>query len=211
MKNFNQDRDRGFSRDSGSRRDFNKDTRRGGFDGRSGGRSNDRGGGRSGGVTMHKAVCSECGVDCEVPFRPTGGKPVFCSSCFENKNRSEDRFESRESSRHRFNDNKFSSNKFSDNKKSLSDAKLDEVISRLDKIVRLLTPVINLKESNSVEVKKDTLVEGKSKNNNKEKVKKTENKVKKDNKKEVKKVEKKAKKIKSVAKKAPKSSIKKKK
>ncbi|NIO43952.1 MAG: DNA-directed RNA polymerase [Candidatus Aenigmarchaeota archaeon] len=31
---------------------------------------------------MHKAVCSECGKECEVPFKPTEGKPVFCRECF---------------------------------------------------------------------------------------------------------------------------------
>ncbi|MAG59621.1 hypothetical protein CMO96_02415 [Candidatus Woesebacteria bacterium] len=34
---------------------------------------------------MHKAVCNECGKTCEVPFRPTGEKPVYCSNCFEGK------------------------------------------------------------------------------------------------------------------------------
>lgn len=42
------------------------------------------GGGRDGGrPQMHKAVCSECGADCEVPFRPTGDRPVFCNACFD--------------------------------------------------------------------------------------------------------------------------------
>lgn len=31
---------------------------------------------------MHQAVCAECGKRCEVPFRPTGDKPVYCSDCF---------------------------------------------------------------------------------------------------------------------------------
>ena len=31
---------------------------------------------------MHKANCSECGNNCEVPFRPTNGKPVLCQNCF---------------------------------------------------------------------------------------------------------------------------------
>ena len=31
---------------------------------------------------MHQAVCSECGKRCEVPFRPTGDRPVYCSECF---------------------------------------------------------------------------------------------------------------------------------
>jgi CxxC-x17-CxxC domain-containing protein len=34
---------------------------------------------------MHKAVCSECKKECEVPFKPTEGKPVFCRECFAKK------------------------------------------------------------------------------------------------------------------------------
>jgi len=30
----------------------------------------------------HKAVCSECGQECEVPFKPTEGKPVYCRDCY---------------------------------------------------------------------------------------------------------------------------------
>lgn len=33
---------------------------------------------------MHSAVCSDCGKRCEVPFKPTGDKPIYCSSCFTN-------------------------------------------------------------------------------------------------------------------------------
>jgi len=31
---------------------------------------------------MHKAVCTKCGKECEVPFKPTEGKPVYCKDCF---------------------------------------------------------------------------------------------------------------------------------
>jgi CxxC-x17-CxxC domain-containing protein len=31
---------------------------------------------------MHKAICSHCGKSCEVPFFPSGDKPVFCRDCF---------------------------------------------------------------------------------------------------------------------------------
>ena len=31
---------------------------------------------------MHKAVCSECKKECEVPFKPTDGKPVYCRDCY---------------------------------------------------------------------------------------------------------------------------------
>ncbi len=34
---------------------------------------------------MHKATCSECGKDCEVPFKPAEGKPVFCRDCYQSK------------------------------------------------------------------------------------------------------------------------------
>lgn len=29
-----------------------------------------------------KAICAECKTECEVPFRPTGGRPVYCKECF---------------------------------------------------------------------------------------------------------------------------------
>lgn len=34
---------------------------------------------------MHKAVCSECKQECEVPFKPTEGKPVYCKECYAKK------------------------------------------------------------------------------------------------------------------------------
>ena len=47
-----------------------------------------RGGKSEGSHEMHKATCSECGKSCEVPFRPTGEKAVFCSWCFAEKDTS---------------------------------------------------------------------------------------------------------------------------
>ncbi|MBC7121316.1 MAG: hypothetical protein NQU41_00535 [Candidatus Methanosuratincola sp.] len=31
---------------------------------------------------MYKAVCSECGQECEVPFKPDGTRPVYCRDCY---------------------------------------------------------------------------------------------------------------------------------
>lgn len=31
---------------------------------------------------MFKATCAECGRPCEVPFRPSGDRPVYCKDCF---------------------------------------------------------------------------------------------------------------------------------
>ncbi len=30
----------------------------------------------------HQAVCNNCGIPANLPFRPTQGKPVYCNSCF---------------------------------------------------------------------------------------------------------------------------------
>lgn len=40
---------------------------------------------------MFKATCSECGKNCEVPFRPTNGKPVRCDDCFSVERNSDSR------------------------------------------------------------------------------------------------------------------------
>ncbi len=39
-------------------------------------------GGHHGDREMHKTVCSDCGQECEVPFKPTEGRPVYCRECF---------------------------------------------------------------------------------------------------------------------------------
>ncbi len=78
--------------------------RRGGF---GGGRGGDRGGSRFGGgdrggrpsfggrddrsVSLHRVNCDECHKSCEVPFKPTHGKPVFCDDCFKGKRDEDDR------------------------------------------------------------------------------------------------------------------------
>ena len=69
-------------------RDFNRggrrDDRRGGGGGFRSGRDSGRGFGRDDRrPSMHKAVCDACKKDCEVPFRPSGDKPIFCSDCLE--------------------------------------------------------------------------------------------------------------------------------
>ena len=32
---------------------------------------------------MHKVVCSDCGKETEVPFKPDGDRPVYCKECFQ--------------------------------------------------------------------------------------------------------------------------------
>ena len=78
-------------------REFKRDRRSGGrdFDNRGSGRFGRRGsGGRNfrgsrDRVQMHEVTCDKCGESCEVPFKPTEGKPVYCDDCFKKGNNSE--------------------------------------------------------------------------------------------------------------------------
>ena len=62
-----------------------------GNEGRSGSNRGNFGGNRGGGGfrrnfgprEMHKAICADCKQDCEVPFKPTEGKPVYCRDCYQ--------------------------------------------------------------------------------------------------------------------------------
>lgn len=104
MGNFN--RDNRFNRGSnhGGRRDFGR-------------------------PEMHKAVCSKCRKDCEVPFRPTGNKPVFCRDCFKsndnfNANRSEGRRD------------------FGTPTQPNYSEQFESLNAKLDRILKILTPVV---------------------------------------------------------------------
>ncbi len=95
-------------------------------------------GGRDGDRQMFKAICSNCGKECEVPFRPTGNKPVYCSDCFRtmgmgggNDSR---RFDDRDSRRPQFDNG--SRGAFQPNYKEQFEA----LNNKLDKILKLLNP-----------------------------------------------------------------------
>lgn len=54
----------------------------GGGYGSGGGGGGYGGGGSRGPREMFSATCSSCGREAQVPFRPNGMKPVYCSDCF---------------------------------------------------------------------------------------------------------------------------------
>ena len=112
--------------------------------------------GDRGPVEMHSAVCENCGRECEVPFRPTSGKPVYCSNCFENQRSNLDsgnsgnsgRFERRNFERPR-----------NEQSTSPSQDKFAELNAKLDSILKLLEnqkPVVKkpakIKEAKTEEV-----------------------------------------------------------
>jgi CxxC-x17-CxxC domain-containing protein len=52
-----------------------------------GGGGSSYGGGGGGGYDraprqMYDAVCADCGKTAQVPFQPTGSRPVYCNDCF---------------------------------------------------------------------------------------------------------------------------------
>ena len=154
-------------------RDFNRNDRssRGGGAGRrySGGgsfRGRDSRRRDSGPREMHRAVCDECGKDCEVPFRPSGDKPIFCSDCFEKRDgggsRRPSRRDSRGSGAPRDNTNK----KMLDQLSSLN-SKFDRVLAVIEAKVERKT--VSKKATTKKENKKTKKVSKKSK---KKKVKK---------------------------------------
>ncbi len=126
------------------------------FRGSDQGRSNNRGHRRNdrGNKQMYEATCSECGNSCEVPFKPTGSKPVFCSACFENNDGGTD-----------------SSNK-----------QFEILNDKLDEILKVLKPTVikdillNKEKEDKKKPVKKTAKKGATKTKNKPAIKKKTNK-----------------------------------
>lgn len=75
---------------------------RGGYGGGNRGYGGNRsfGGGNSD-REMFSTTCASCGKECQVPFRPTGSRPVYCNDCFKKNAPQESggRFQSRDNRR----------------------------------------------------------------------------------------------------------------
>ena len=69
-------------------KDFRPNNKFGGG-GNGGGRGGFRGGNTfgkrdwNGPKQMYDAICAKCGKSCQVPFRPSGERPVYCHDCFD--------------------------------------------------------------------------------------------------------------------------------
>jgi CxxC-x17-CxxC domain-containing protein len=109
---------------------------------------------------MHRAICDQCGKECEVPFRPNGSKPIYCSQCFETKNGGSDRggdrttvrrFDRDGSSRpsgrdfNRSDSRSFGNNNFGGREEGVlkiasNNEEMAALNRKLDQIIELLTP-----------------------------------------------------------------------
>lgn len=114
--------------------------------------------------TMHRATCDECGNSCQVPFKPMGSKPVYCSDCFKAMNGGErpERRDSRDSGKSfgnksfggpkSFGNKSFGANKSYSSSNSFKPAPASSGISsqqyemlnvKLDKIMKMLSSALN--------------------------------------------------------------------
>ena len=50
---------------------------------------------KAGPPEKHRAICRKCKTEFELPFKPTGGRPVYCLPCLKSKNRHRQRRHSR--------------------------------------------------------------------------------------------------------------------
>jgi len=66
---------------------------------------------RSAPVERTRVICDSCGKECEVPFKPSSNKPIYCDDCFK---------------------------KNSTQKPSSSNRDLKEINEKLDKILKAL-------------------------------------------------------------------------
>lgn len=90
---------------------------------------------------MYKAVCASCGQDCDVPFRPSGDRPVYYSRCFDEKGRPDSRGSGGMDSRR-------------SNFRDRSDIRILESVIVKDEVVEKLQPIKKIKPKKAASVKK---------------------------------------------------------
>ena len=116
FKKFNGESPRKFSNSSGRPKAFGSKESRSGN-----------------GFKLFEAVCDKCGNKCDLPFEPTGNKPIYCRSCFRESQGSNERFGQK---------NRFESKKFDDRQESnmptISSGDLEAINRKLDKIMKAL-------------------------------------------------------------------------
>ena len=88
---------------------------------------------------MHEAICAECGNTCQVPFRPTSDKPVYCDDCFGAHRGKDSGRGNRNNQGPKFNEFK---------------QKFDDLNAKLDKIIELLSPPAVKKTAKSEKIEK---------------------------------------------------------
>ncbi|MGV8152170.1 MAG: CxxC-x17-CxxC domain-containing protein [Candidatus Nanoarchaeia archaeon] len=125
---------RNRSHSGGSRFGRDRSERRGGFS---------RDSRRERRPQMHDVTCDKCGRECQVPFKPTGDKPVLCSDCFKKKD-SGNNFSQR------------SSPSQSHQSQGISQEQFSQLNKKLDKIIKILDDLeLNIEEDEEYDEDED--------------------------------------------------------
>ncbi len=91
-------------------------------------------------MEMHDVICDKCGKECQVPFKPTGDKPVYCSDCFKKMEGSNNNFASRNQS----------------SQSGISSDQFNKLNTKLDKILQVLKELeIDVENSENDEDEED--------------------------------------------------------
>jgi len=88
---------------------------------------------------MHPAKCDKCGKECEVPFKPTQGKPIYCNDCFKDKSRE--------------------AGSRSEMGKPINNENFDKINKKLDMILNILEAQEPVEEKEQPELKKPKSIE----------------------------------------------------
>ena len=71
---------------------------------------------------MHDVICDKCKTKCQVPFKPTGDKPVYCRDCFRKNESTGSNFEPRNQ----------------DGRSGVFQEQFKQINEKLDKIIKAL-------------------------------------------------------------------------
>ncbi len=120
---------------------------------------------------MYRATCAKCGNDCEVPFKPTGERPVYCNNCFKSMRDSDPRrSDDRDSRGRRDNYSENRNDRGNENTEGQFKKQFESLNWKLDKILKSLSPAApqevvqeeNIEEKASIRQAQDPeLIEGK--------------------------------------------------
>ena len=94
---------------------------------------------------MFNAICSACGINCGVPFKPSDKRPVLCKSCFKKQGRAEGIAGSVEKTGGR------SQQIFAPIVNRQDTALLEALNDKMDEILELLRPAVSWEEEQDSE------------------------------------------------------------
>jgi CxxC-x17-CxxC domain-containing protein len=87
---------------------------------------------------MFPAVCDKCGQSCEVPFKPSGDRPVLCNNCFKGSSDRGNKFAPKSFGRDN-RDNSFNRAPAPAQAGGISKAQFDALSAKVDRILAILS------------------------------------------------------------------------